>query len=139
MRIFYTKLRRCLLGLLGLLLIIPFSVYGAKIDTQINQAVKLVGCKYKVSSGFRTIEDNKRVHGAKNSYHLTDRARDIVFKSERCKKLTTASLLAHGLTVIIYSVHLHVDNRSAQRCLVHYKRRRYRKCTLKEMIPEEGL
>ena len=70
---------RKLLIILSLTLMIPSSTIASKPD--INKILKRIeresGCKLRVTSGYRTKSHNKRVGGAPNSFHLSDRARDF--------------------------------------------------------------
>lgn len=116
------------------LVLLPFNVYSSVIDDEIKEALGPSKCTFHVTSGYRTVEDNRRVYGASNSYHLKDRARDIVFETEKCKRDAIKRFYLYDLTVIVYRVHLHVDNRTFQKCLVHYKFRQYRNCTKKERL-----
>ena len=90
-----------------------------EIDKRIRQLEKVTGCKFKVSSGNRSKARNKRVGGAKNSYHLKkDQARDITKVSRRSCSLSYAQLARLArLTfpgVIYYKKHLHLDLRSGK-------------------------
>lgn len=62
-----------------------------------------------ITSGHRTIDHNREVGGAKNSYHLQKcGARDLVPKKED-REHTIKCLLDRGLRVIDYPIHLHTD------------------------------
>lgn len=98
---------------------------AAIIDKQVRQVFKLAECTYKITSGFRTPEHNQRVGGVKNSYHLTNRARDVISKCSAKAVITAAQKL--GLCVIVYNNHFHIDNRKEGGCFVYYKKY-YRKC-----------
>jgi hypothetical protein len=75
-------------------------------------------CKYKVTSGRRSRKYNRKVGGAKNSYHIHDRARDIKVKPCCRKKVINAIAAKSPLSLIIYGTHLHIDDRSVKVCLV---------------------
>ena len=76
-------------------------------------------CEFKITSGFRTIQKNKEVGGAKNSYHLHGRAFDLV---TNCRKEFVKEAMKKGLSIIKYPTHIHVDNRSRQVCLIKRKK-----------------
>lgn len=76
-------------------------------------------CSTRITSYKRSKEKNKRVGGAKNSYHLYGRALDVVVKPKFCKKLFINLAMEHDLSVIIYTSHVHVDNRIGKVCLKH--------------------
>lgn len=83
-------------------------------------------CKLTITSHWRTPKQNKKVGGAKNSYHLYGRALDVVAKgADYCKVLFENLALEHGLSVIKYEGHTHIDNRENQICLTKKKKERY--------------
>jgi uncharacterized protein YcbK (DUF882 family) len=83
---------------------------GGNIDSILTNIQKEVPCKIRVTSGHRSPEKNKAVGGAKNSYHLYDRARDIAAPCLKPVKLAEiAKKYANG--VITYKTHVHIDNR----------------------------
>lgn len=72
-----------------------------------------VGVKFKISSGYRSIAQNKKVKGASDSQHLVGNAADIShaeWNGYTRRQFVTAAL-AQGLSVGIYKTHFHVDNR----------------------------
>lgn len=91
--------------------------FGANIDTRLKTIIP-DNCKINITSGFRSKEKNDSIGGAKNSYHLTDRARDFKTIPRRCRLKIIQNALSSGLTVILYKTHLHIDNRSNQKCLI---------------------
>ena len=67
--------------------------------------------KLIITSGYRTSKHNKKVGGAKRSYHLRGMAVDMY-----CKYLTHAQLGRRALncdftTAIVYKSHVHLDIR----------------------------
>lgn len=101
-----------LLGVLIIIMgaIVGKSAYGAEIADSLVNIQKEVACPIIITSGLRSIKHNKKVGGAKNSYHLKNRARDIVAPC-----LTTQELAKickkHVNGVIVYKKHVHIDNR----------------------------
>jgi len=86
------------------------NAYAAPIDDILVKIQKEVKCPITVTSGKRSKAHNKAVGGAKNSYHLTDRARDIKAKCLKPAQLgKICKKYANG--VIIYKKHVHIDNR----------------------------
>jgi hypothetical protein len=76
----------------------------------LGQIQKEVPCKIKVTSGYRSPKKNKAVGGARNSYHLYNRARDIQASCLSPEKLAQiCKKYANG--VIVYKHHVHIDNR----------------------------
>lgn len=117
------------LTLLLFLSIVPlaFSVSGtSQIDKDLDRVKAMLpkSCRVKVTSGKRSKSKNKKVGGVSNSYHLHDRARDIV---TNCKSLFISMAQEVGLTTIEYDVHVHVDNREKQLCLIK-KKKQYLPC-----------
>lgn len=84
----------------------------AEVDYWVSYLEQKSGCKLKITSGYRTKEENKRVKGAPNSYHLKNMARDLK-KGKDCPYSYTelAALVYPHVTVFIYSRHLHIDTR----------------------------
>lgn len=83
--------------------------------------VKLQTLRYltgplKINSAFRCGNHNKKVGGAKKSFHQEARAVDINIK--KMTSVEKANLLKNslnlGLTVICYPTHLHIDDRKKQ-------------------------
>jgi hypothetical protein len=80
-----------------------------KIDRTVKFLEEITGCPINIHSGYRTYSENKRVGGAKHSFHLNDMARDI---SSPCASLDELEALASPLvTTIKYPRHLHIDTR----------------------------
>lgn len=80
------------------------------INIILNEIKKEVPCKIKVHSGYRSVWKNRLVGGAKNSFHLYDRARDI---SASCMSMKSLAKIArkYAQGVIVYKSHIHIDNR----------------------------
>jgi len=82
------------------------------IDWYVEFAREISGCDLTVTSGYRTIEENKRVHGVTKSYHLLNRARDVVIDEPGCTTYEDlGEILYPMVTVIIYTGHIHIDDR----------------------------
>jgi len=82
----------------------------------------------KISSGYRTEEDNKRVGGAKNSYHLKGMAVDIPITEYSASELYSLIKLCFDIEfngIILYPMHLHLDIREDKKVFIitNYKRR----------------
>ena len=99
-------------------LISPPETYTPNIDVIKFQIELETGCKMKVTSGYRTPAHNKRVGGVPGSYHLKDRARDIVPVNRKCISLKKLAKIAckYG-TVLKYNNHVHIDNRKKKICI----------------------
>lgn len=95
---------------LAVFLAIVGQAYAAPIDDVLDKIQKEVKCPIVVTSGYRSKKHNKKVGGAKNSYHLTDRARDIKANCLSSRELgKICKKYANG--VIVYKHHVHIDNR----------------------------
>ena len=72
-----------------------------------------VQCEPVITSGHRSEEHNKRVGGAKNSYHLKGQALDLFFYDKCGKSLKEIVVIAQKYFngVIVYKKHIHVDIR----------------------------
>lgn len=96
------------------------------IDAMVIKLEKKSGCNLLVTSGYRSPKENKRVGGAKNSYHLKDQARDIVPVNSKCisvKKL--GNLACKYVSTILYKRHVHIDARKNKICIKGtYKKRK---------------
>ena len=92
--------------------------FAAEIDKSVAKLSEITGCDMIITSGFRSKKDNDRVGGAKHSFHLTDRARDLVPKDRSCISIKELGKIACGFTsTLIYKKHLHIDNRKKKLCL----------------------
>jgi len=108
-----------LIQLIALIAIVPLigEVKASSIDRKISKIRKGLPkhCRFRITSGHRTKEHNRRIGGAKFSYHLMDRARDIV---TNCSKIVVDLAEEHGLSSIKYKGHIHLDDRSEYICLI---------------------
>lgn len=93
---------------------IPILSHSTEIVNLKNKLEEKISCKLTISSADRTSEHNKRVGGAKNSYHLQNGMALDLQKDKDCK----LSYYEIGLAakdffngVIYYSKHIHVDLR----------------------------
>ena len=69
------------------------------------------GIPFKINSGYRTKEHNKKVGGVKDSSHLIGRAADISCKDSKSRALIIGSLLEAGfMRVGVHKSFIHVDN-----------------------------
>lgn len=101
-----------------LILFISFPVYSKNIDKYVKLLEQKTGCILVITSGYRSKKHNKEVGGAPNSYHLYDRARDLILKNKKCTSLTNLYKKACelGLNSILYNDHVHIDDRSNAKC-----------------------
>ncbi len=103
---------------MSLVMITPaIANYQLPIDITLRLIEMETGCKMKVTSGYRTKAHNRRVGGAKKSYHLKDMARDIIPVRSGCislKKL--AKIACKYTTTISYYNHVHIDSRKQRKC-----------------------
>ena len=99
--------------ILAIMLIIASEAMSSTIDNKVLRLQHLSGCRLKISSGYRTPKENRRVGGAPKSLHLSDKARDIVIVGKCPHNYRSLALIAAGLFkgVISYETHLHVDLR----------------------------
>lgn len=81
----------------------------AEIDIMLQMSPSSAKCGYIVTSGFRTTEENQAVGGAPNSYHLVNKARDLVLLN--CTPEQFVSGLFPFISYIIYPTHIHIDLR----------------------------
>lgn len=88
------------------------------IEAILRKIEKESGCKLYTTSGFRTKEHNKRVGGAPNSFHLSDRARDFISitKGKSCSIKQLAKIACKYATTIEYKDHIHIDDRKVKKC-----------------------
>lgn len=86
------------------------------IDSQLIETLEKIrnhfGTPVTINSGFRTVKHNKRVGGAKASYHCSGMAADIVVKGHSSEKVAkyTNSILDKG-GIIKYNNFVHIDVR----------------------------
>ena len=98
-------------------LIVALSIMP--IDNVLYKLQYKTKCSIHITSGKRSISHNKKVGGAKHSYHLTDRARDLVVNAE-CDKKAFALEACKYASVIQYKTHFHIDNRRKRLCSILY-------------------
>ena len=78
-----------------------------KIDT----AREIAGVPFKITSGYRTKEQNEKVGGVENSSHIIGHAADIACSNSVYRFKIITSLLKAGFTRIgIADSFIHVDN-----------------------------
>ena len=79
----------------------------------LDEARKIAGVPFVITSGLRTARRNAEVGGAPNSAHLTGHAADIRCPSGRHRMLMLQALLEVGFRRIgvRYPGHIHVDTR----------------------------
>ena len=87
------------------------------IDNVLYKIQNETKCSVTITSGYRSVAHNKKVGGAKHSYHLTDRARDVVPK---CDIKRWSSMACKYVSVIAYKTHVHIDNRRDKLCSLKY-------------------
>lgn len=107
-----------LVALTVLLFSIPAICSPVPIGTTLKVLEKITGCRMIITSGYRSRAKNKSVGGAKNSYHLYNRARDIVPKRKKCISFKELGKIACEYTsTIVYFDHVHIDNRKKKICI----------------------
>lgn len=94
------------------------SASDSTIDTTLRKIERESGCKLYITSGYRSKKHNKRVGGAKNSYHLSNRARDFrsAVRKKGCGPKRLGRIACKHTTTIIYRYHVHIDNRKDKIC-----------------------
>lgn len=104
--------------LILLLLTMPASAKIKNIDKILIKIEKESGCKLRVTSGYRTKKQNRRVGGAPKSFHLLDRARDFhsAKRKKGCGIKRLAKIACKYATTIRYKFHVHVDDRKDKKC-----------------------
>lgn len=86
------------------------------IDSQLIETLEKIrnhfGTPIIINSGFRTVKHNKKVNGAKTSYHCKGMAADIVVKGHDSKEVAeyANSIMKQG-GVIRYESFTHIDIR----------------------------
>ena len=88
---------------------------GEKMDfkflDKLDRARGIAKIPFRISSGYRTEEHNKKVKGVKNSAHLKGLAADIRCKRSRDRFIIVAALMEVGFTRIgIGKTFIHVDS-----------------------------
>lgn len=104
-----------------LLFLFSVNVAGCTVPNHIDDKIAAIKknlpkyCKITITSACRTPKKNKEVGGARRSYHLKNRARDVV---SNCRTGIIREAAKVGLSTLIYSTHIHLDDRPKQVCLV---------------------
>jgi len=79
--------------------------------SRLDQARSLADTSFRITSGFRTLEHNKKVGGVENSSHTIGHAADIACTDSVKRHKIISSLLKVGFTRIgIAKTFIHVDN-----------------------------
>lgn len=81
-----------------------------KLLDMLDVARSISGCSYKITSGYRTKNHNKKVGGTPNSSHLRGKAADISCSTSTERFKIISGLIAAGFTRIgIGQNFVHVD------------------------------
>lgn len=76
----------------------------------LDQVRGMCGFPFKVTSGFRTVEHNKKVGGEENSAHLKGLAADIVANSSNTRLKIVSAAIKYGFTRIgVGDSFIHLD------------------------------
>ena len=79
--------------------------------SRLDQARSLAGTSFRITSGYRTLEHNKKVGGVEDSSHTKGHAADIACSNSVYRFKIITSLLKAGFTRIgIADSFIHVDN-----------------------------
>jgi len=77
---------------------------------KLDRARELAKVPFIINSGYRTISENNKVGGVKNSSHLKGLAVDISAKNTKERAMIVFGLLSAGFQrVKIYKTHVHAD------------------------------
>ena len=92
-----------------------FEGSGQNMDNEflymLDDARDIAGIPFKINSGYRTEDHNKKVGGKKDSSHLIGLAADISCKDSRQRSIMLSSFRAVGFTRIgIGKTFIHVDS-----------------------------
>lgn len=98
---------------------IPNSIKASvkDIDVLLKKIEVESGCRLHITSGKRSKEHNRRVGGAPNSYHLSDRARDFrsADRKRGCGIKKLGRIACKYASTIVYKWHVHIDNREGKK------------------------
>ena len=79
--------------------------------SKLDQARSLADTSFRITSGYRTLEHNRKVGGVDNSSHTKGHAADIACTNSVKRHKIITSLLKAGFTRIgIAKTFIHVDN-----------------------------
>ena len=95
---------------------ISLLVYLLPIDISLILITMETECNIRITSGHRDKEHNDKIGGAPKSFHLTDRARDVVVV--KCDQKEWSKVACKYVSVIEYDHHVHIDNRVNKICLI---------------------
>jgi len=77
----------------------------------LDMAREIANIPFKINSGYRTKEHNKKVGGKSDSSHLVGKATDIAYKDSRERYIIITSLQEAGFNRLgIAKTFVHVDN-----------------------------
>jgi len=78
---------------------------------KLDKARSLAGIPFKITSGYRSEEHNKKVGGVENSSHTKGYAADIACNGSARRHIIITSLLSAGFNRIgVADTFIHVDN-----------------------------
>lgn len=81
----------------------------------LDDARGIAGIPFKINSGYRTPEHNKKVGGTSNSAHLDGYAVDIACSDSRSRWIIVEALIMAGFNRIgIADTFIHVDNQPSK-------------------------
>ena len=83
---------------------------STELVNRIDYSRSLSGIPFRITSGFRCEQHNRRIHGKPRSSHLDGQACDISAPSGSIKSTIVASLFASGIKRVgIYKTFIHAD------------------------------
>jgi zinc D-Ala-D-Ala carboxypeptidase len=86
------------------------SDISKELVNRLDYCRSLAGIPFRISSGFRCVEHNRRIHGKPRSAHLDGSAVDIKCPSGSIKATIIGSLFAGGIKRVgIYKNFVHAD------------------------------
>ena len=87
------------------------SEVDQEVINKLSMLSKVTGCGFTITSGHRSIKHNKKVGGARNSYHLSGKAVDVTI-DKGCRKGILEVLVesvSYFNGIILYTTHIHFD------------------------------